>query len=396
MAGTFFFGFGVGTYWVLLNLYYRELGLLEGLIGRILSAQSLGTALMAIPVSLLIARMRLKWLLMLAAVATAAGSALLVVLKSMELLILAAVFTGAAFIIHHVVSAPFFMRNSTPKERIYLFAVNYSVEILTSVVGVGLGGWFARYLGQSLGSDLLGLRITLLGASAVLALAVVPYIFIHSPAPPRTASNVFRGWRARWPRGLEKLIAPNFLVGLGAGLIIPFLNLYFRDRFDLDAGAIGRVFAVSQGLTALGFAVGPVFARRLGMVQSAVWAQLLSIPFFITLAFTTHLEIAVVAFWFRAALMNMSHPINRNFAMEVVEADQQAFTNAVMEMSWSVSWMVSTQVGGLLIEHYGFALPMLITVVLYFVSSLLYLGFFHDYERRVLVPKREAEGAAEA
>ena len=94
--------------------------------------------------------------------------------------------------------------------------------------------------------------------------------------------------------------------------------------------------------------------------------------------------------------MNMSHPINRNFAMEVVEPHQQAFTNAVMEMSWGVSWMVSTQIGGLLIEHYGFSLPMLITVVLYFVSSLLYLLFFHDYERRVLVPKREAEEVAEA
>ena len=54
---------------------------------------------------------------------------------------------------------------------------------------------------------------------------------------------------------------------------------------------------------------------------------------------------------------------------------------------------VSAQVGGILIEHYGFKTPMLITVGLYLISSMLSLFFFHDFERKVLIPKREAEAA---
>ena len=127
------------------------------------------------------------------------------------------------------------------------------------------------------------------------------------------------------------------------------------------------------------------------LIQAVVAAELLSIPFFITLALTYRLELAVVAFWARGALMNMNHPITSNFAMESVEKKEQPLTNAAHQVTWNLSWMISAQVGGILIERHGFTLPMLITVVLYFVSSCLFLLFFHDHEKRVLIPKRRAE-----
>jgi MFS family permease len=393
LAGTFFFGFAIGTHWVLLNLYFREAGLPESIIGRILSFEALGTVLMAVPAAMLAGRVRLKWMLIAAAIGSTVASALMVLIRSEVLLLFVGVFLGAAFIVHHVISAPFFMRNSTPKERIYLFGLTYSVEIFTSVIGVLVGGWLARELGESLGSDLLGLRYTLLGASGFLLLAAVPYLFIHSPPPLPEEREGVRFWRMKRPAILAKLVTPTFVLGMGAGLIIPFLNLYFRDRFDLEADAIGRVFAVSQALTAFGFMIGPVFAKRFGMIQTVVAAELLSIPFFITLAFTPNLELAMIAFWFRGALMNMNHPISRNFAMEAVEKQQQPITNAALEMAWSISWVVSAQAGGILIEHYGFKTPMLITVGFYLLSSMLYLFFFHDFERKILVPKRMAEAA---
>jgi predicted MFS family arabinose efflux permease len=351
---------------------------------------------MAIPVSILVARMRLKWLLIAAALCTAIITCLMVVIQSVTLILLLGILAGASFIIHHVVAAPFFMRNSLPKERIYLFGINYAVEILSSVIAVAVGGWLAREWTGTFGSELLGLRGALLVGSATVALAVIPYLSIHSPAPPRGEPGRLRLLRHRQPKLLAKLLVPGFLVGCGAGLIIPFLNLYFRDRFDQGPDAIGRIFSVSQALTAFGFLLGPVLARRFGMVRTVASAEILSIPFFLLLAFTTRLEVAILAFWMRGALMNMNHPVSRNFAMEAVDEDQQPLTNAAMETAWSLSWMISTQVGGWIIEHHGYSIPMFITVGLYFTASCLYFAFFHDFERRVLVPKRLAEEAARA
>ncbi len=393
LGGTFFYGFGLGAFWVLLNLYLRALGISDTLIGRLLAFQSLGTVLVAIPAGVIATRVRLKWMLIAATLITVVAFSLLVTLRPYPLLLAAAACAGAGFVIHQVLAAPFFMRNSTPKERIYLFGVNWSVEILASVVGVAGGGWFAHHLAGVLGSEAEALRRTLLGATALMALALAPYLLIRSPRPRSDESASFRLWRYRRPGLLAKLSLPALLVGCGAGLVIPFLNLYFRDRFALDAGAIGTIFSVSQGLMALGFAVGPYMARRLGMVRAVATTELLSIPFFLTMAFSHNLGLAVVAFWARGALMNMNQPISRNFAMEVVDEDQQPIANAVIMLSWSLSWMVSTQVGGWLIDHHGFAPPMLVAVLLYLSSSMLYLFFFHDYERRVLALRPAAAGS---
>jgi predicted MFS family arabinose efflux permease len=365
-----------------LNLYFRELGLSEGLIGRILSFQALGTVLMAVPASMLAVRFRLKRILTLAVVIVVTACTLLVTQRPVGVLMAAGCLTGAGYIIHNVMAAPFFMRNSTPQERLHLFGVNYALEVLASVAGVAGGGWLAAHLGDALGSRLLGLRFTLLIAAGLLSLAVIPYLLIQSPDPPKERAHGFRVWRVKRPGLLVRLLAPTFILGCGAGLIIPFLNLYFRDRFGLESWSIGRIFAVSQGLTAAGFMLGPVLARRFGKVRTVVTAELTSIPFFITLAFTRNLGLAVTAFWFRGTLMNMNHPVTANFMMEAVDPEDREFTNAGKELAWSSSWMISTQVGGWLIERHGFDVPMMVTVALYLTSSTLFWSFFHDYERK--------------
>jgi MFS family permease len=340
----------------------------------------LATALVA---AWLARRVPYKFILIGAALTSSVAYAGLALGTGLNLLLPAAFLAGAGFTVHHVVAAPFFMRNSGGRERLYLFGMSWTVEIAASVIAIAVGGWIANRLGETMGSPLLGLRFTLLGATGLLTLAVIPYSFMrrrssHEPDPsatPRASGGASL---------LFKLAAPAFLVGTGAGLIIPFLNLYFRDRFALGTDRIGLLFAAGQAMTALGLLVGPVVARRIGMINTVVLAEIASIPFFIAMAFTHDLPVAALAFLFRGALMNMNHPIATNFAMEVVGPNRQALANSILTMGWNGAWMISTQVGGVLVETRGFTMPMLTSVVLYFVSSCLYLYFFRGYERTVL------------
>jgi MFS family permease len=183
---------------------------------------------------------------------------------------------------------------------------------------------------------------------------------------------------ARDFRLLGKLTFPGFLVGCGAGLTIPFLNLYFRDRFHQDPQQIGGFFAVAQILTMAGFLMGPILARRFTHVRTIVFTELLSIPFFLLLAIAGQLWIAVAAFWMRGALMNMNQPVSSAFAMEVVPVDQQASTNSMRMLAWNLSWMVTTPLGGWLIERHGFTPNMIATMGLYLVSAALFWVYFRD------------------
>lgn len=167
-----------------------------------------------------------------------------------------------------------------------------------------------------------------------------------------------------------KLIVPLFIIGMGAGLVIPFLNLYFLQRFGLESDVIGRIFSIGSLFAVTGFLIGPALAKRMGLIKTVVVTQLLSIPFFLILAFTHHLYVAIAAFMFRGALMNMAWPMYNNFAMEMVPEKNQAGVNSVLSLGWNLSWMVSTSLGGVIIEKSGFQTIMLTTIVVYIASSL--------------------------
>lgn len=388
LFGTFLMGLGHGAVWVHLNLYYRALGLGEETIGRLLAASSLGTVLMAIPAAVLVDRFSAR--LVFAASAIGYGLAIGLQLFSPQpwTLGLLAVLAGMSFTIHWAAAAPFFMRNSTDQDRIYLFGFSHAIETTATILAALGVGWASREIAGHLDSELLGLRWALLAVAVASFGSVFAFLRIASPVNAER-TRTFRSYLvARDYRLLARLTVPSALVGLGAGLVIPFLNLYFRDRFGRNPFEIGGFFAVSQAFTVLGFLAGPAVARRLGIVGTVVLTQLLSIPFFLVLAFTGSLSWAVLAFWMRGALMNMNHPLMTNFALEVVSAEEQAVTNSVRMLAWNLSWMVSTQVGGWLIERRGFTLPMLTTIGLYFVASVLTWLFWRGHRG---LGKRAAE-----
>ena len=378
LVGTFLMGLGHGAVWVHMNLYYRALGLGEETIGRLLAATSFGTVLMAIPAALLIDRVPARRVFGVSAVGYAAAIGLQLLAPGTWGLALLAMLAGMSFTIHWAAAAPFFMRNSSDQERIYLFGFSHAIETTATILAAVGVGWLSRVVAAQLDSELLGLRWALLVVALSSFTALFAFLRIDSPPPAQRLRGVRSYLFARDWGILARLLIPSALVGMGAGLIIPFLNLYFRDRFGQNPFEIGWFFAVSQFFTVLGFLSGPSVARRFGIVGTVATTQLLSIPFFLVLAFTGSLPWAVTAFWMRGALMNMNHPLMTNFAMEVVGPDQQAVTNSLRMLAWNLSWMVSTQVGGWIIERHGFSRPMLMTIALYFAASVLTWVFWRD------------------
>ena len=387
LCGTFFVSLGFGTFWVLLNLYFKELGFGEATIGRVISAAAVGTCLVSIPAAVLIDRFPAKRVLMAAAFFGMLGYAGQLLPAPVGWIALASGLAGSGYTVHNIAAAPFFMANARPEERLELFGLHPAVETLAGVVGALGGGLLPRLVVAHGGTAVAGYRLTLGLAAGCMLISFIPYLAIRATPTAGRRVPLADYWKARDWSTLLRLTAPALLVGTGAGLIIPFLNLYFRNRYQLHSDSIGRIFAVAQVLSVVGFMIGPVMARRVGRIRAAVTTELLSIPFFLVMAFTHQLWAAVGAFWMRGALMNMNQPIVNNFAMEIVPEDQHAVTNSFLTFTWNAAWMVSAQVGGWLIERFGFTTPMLITVGLYMTGSLTTLTLFHDTEKRLLAPK---------
>lgn len=378
LLGSFFIGLGFSIFQLLLNLYFKELHFSEGVIGNILSMAALGSVLIATPAAIVLTRYPAKAILICSTLLSGVAYLLQATVVQRAGLLTASFTTGMMVAVVRVATAPFFMQNSKPAERTYLFSINFGIGTLAGFVGSLLGGWLPGLFGRLGSTPILAHRYALFVAAFFTMLAALPLAWLRETArEPRSFNPQMRWAVVRKKSALYfKLCFPFFILGLGAGLVIPFLNLYFKLRFHQSASQIGIFFAALQFAMLLGVLVGPILVRKWGMINTIVYSQLISIPFMLILAFTYSLPLAVVAFLLRGSLMNLGQPISVNFAMEMVTIEDHALTNSLMMLSWMGAWTLSTKLGGKLIASYSFTLPLLITVGFYIVSSVLYLWFF--------------------
>ncbi|KPL13451.1 hypothetical protein AMJ74_05215, partial [candidate division WOR_3 bacterium SM1_77] len=140
LISTFFWGMGFSGFMLLFNLYLKELGFAEGNTGNIISATTLGTVLMAIPASALLRRFPIKPILLAATPIAVISYGIQITSVHYHIILAGGFSAGVAAVFSRVAAAPFFMRNSTPKERPYLFSMQFALMLFAGVIGNLLGG----------------------------------------------------------------------------------------------------------------------------------------------------------------------------------------------------------------------------------------------------------------
>jgi len=377
VTGGLLNGLGMSAFGLLFNLYLKERGFTETQIGGVLAMGSLGAAIAAIPAALLLEKVGTRVVLIWSTILAGICYAMQILFRSYQFLQLFS-FAGVMFVtFYRIATAPFLMANSTGRERIYLFSVGSAATMFSSLIGFMVGGFLpGAVMAVGLTHTVAGSQEAALYISVAAGmLSVIPFLGI-TPAPPCGTGNGRSGFLHRlksynWPV-IWRLIAPKIFVGLGAGLVIPFMNLYFRNEFGLDSGRIGVFFSMMQIGLFLGMLGAPILMKRFGMVNSIVITELLSVPFMLILALTRDLPLAVAAFILRGTLMNLSLPISSNFEMELVPEADRPFTNAISSISWNGSWTLSAALGGAIIEKFSFAYSFYLTIVLYLLSAVSY------------------------
>ncbi len=384
LLGSFFVNFLFAVYILIFNLYLRELGFTESMIGRTLSSVAIGAMLASIPCAILIARYAIKRMLLITTVLLTVAFFFMVTVTDPWLVMAAGFFMGSLISFSRVASAPLFMRNTTPKERTYVFSLNFANWMFAGIIGSYLGGYAHEWYSLHYQPGIASYRFVLLGGMVMALLALIPFAMIRAKPPAEGERKFVLSRKLLREKGglLFRLSFPFFLVGAGAGLIIPFLNLYFRDVFEMSTEQIGVYYAAVQATMIIGTLVAPVFVRRYGMVRTLVITELASIPFMLVMAFSGDVPLVIAAFLCRGALMNMGQPIGTNFAMEMVTKEMHALANSITMIAWTSSWAVSTQLGGWVIEHYGYTPSFLITIGFYMSSAFLYYYYFSKSETK--------------
>lgn len=411
LVTTFVAGAALSLYWIDFNLYLASLGLPTATIGVVSTIASVAGALVAFPVSALSDRLGRRAIMV--------GGVVIAIVALMGLLLSAALPLIVAFAALwsvgqqalQVVQAPFLTEHSEPEHRNELFAIQFAIQNVTNVAAAILGGAGAAAIAGWIGLDpdgpgtyrvILVIMALLLTASlACIALLtddrprVLPWrpegtgepaAFPPDPRHSRARFGLVVVDRGRFAR----LVVPGLLISIGAGQVIPFLNVFIQRKFGLDLTSLNGVFAFTSLGTVAAILAQPRLARRFGQITSVVIVQGASIPFLVVLGFSPVLWMVILAMAVRNSLMNAGNPIFSAFAMEQVTPRERATLAAAMSVLWQIGWVVGGLWYALLQATLGFeagyAVNFATIITLYTFATALYWVWFRRTDRLEAVP----------
>ena len=388
-------------YSLLFNLYLLAVGYSTGFLGLLVSLSSIASVVFAVPVGRLATVMGHRRLMLVAAAATAVVMLAQVMWPSPAVLIVGTILAAMENTALSVVGGPFMTENSTPEERAHLFTIQGALGMASGVAGNILGGALPVVIAAVTGwrpQDPQALKYAMLGGILVLFVPVLwPLWEIRATteketgvyaAPGPAAEDGKKGIGNVLGRALGlvqpvlvfKLALPSLVTSLGAGLIVPFFNVFYQNLGG-EPGTIGLIFAAQSVLTALAYLVAPVLAARWGKVHMVSYVQVASVPFLLAMALAPGLWWAAGWGLIRNALMNMANPISSTFSMEILAPQERAAANGVFTIAWSLGWAVASPIAGLLMETVSYRASYWPAAVLYLAGAAINLWFFGHYDR---------------
>jgi MFS family permease len=403
-------GVTTGIILVLYNLYLAALGYSTDFIGLVLFAATLGAGLSIFPAGLCVDRFGGKAILIWASLEIGIAGAGQIFFRQPTPLLVSAflVGVGGAFVI--VVNAPFLTLNSSPAERAQLFSLAIVVSLITTVLGEVLGGalplWFRTFswlmaplpvwgtlllVSQPLARSY---QLALLFAGIIAAPSFIPLFLMHNDCPLRTnrvqsPSSALRPrlellWVTIRATDLATLVRNPLLVitaiytlfGAGAGLFLPYANLYFVQHLGASSALFGLIDGAANTLNALATLAAPWVALRIGKMKALTVTRLFSLPIQLLIGLTSFLPLAAFLYPLRQALMDMSVGLLQVYSMESVPSQRRGFANSSYQAAFQAVQALTTPLGGWIIARSGFGPVFVGAAVLYLLAIvLLWLSF---------------------
>jgi MFS family permease len=319
-------------------------------------------------------------------------------------IIAASAFLEGVFNMLFIVSqAPLMVKLSNTENRTMLFSLNFGLQTLSGAAGSLFAGQMPALFGALLNIQANSatayqavLIVTiLLGTGSLIPIWMMKEPRSLQPAPPQQHNNEDNeGAAHNTPKDphlnkfspdlvalIVKMTIIQVLVGFGAAILIPYMNVFFKVRFDISDSLLGLLFSLGSLMIGIASVMGPWLSTRLGSkIRAVVTAQSASLVFLLMTGFTPFLWLSSTGYLLRTALMNMSAPLYSAFCMEHIPEQHQGFVNSILNITWNIGWAVGPFISGLVKERYGYTPLFITSAVLYFVSTSLVWVFFKNMD----------------
>lgn len=185
-----------------------------------------------------------------------------------------------------------------------------------------------------------------------------------------------------------KAMIPTLILATGAGLVVPFMGLFFFKIHHIDSY---QYAAISSFTTLLVFSMTiyvPNIKNKFGYKGTVVGSQLLAVICLLGLSFSEFYSSyafaglsAIIWFVLRQPLMNIAMPITSELTMKYVGFRHRELVSAITAAIWSGSWFFSSNIFRVLRAHeVRYAYIFFITAGLYVLSIIWYYYLIAVFE----------------
>jgi hypothetical protein len=373
------------AFFLILNLYLRSLGLKDDVIAEYTSIRLIAVVLLSLPVGIYIRYHTIKPFFYAAGVGLPLLSVLFLYAVSHEYTFWAktCVFLwGVAYTCIQVASVPFFTRNIPNRYHTEIFSLHFAVSSASAIIS-GLLIYGLQQLNSTYFTDLRILYC--ISGIGFFALFCIPFIKERKiPAEKLNPSFVlFKDYD--WGK-IGTALFPGLILAIGAGLTIPFFNLFFNSVFGFKSDEFSILTTISFVLVLVSSLIIPSLKRRYGYFISVILSQAIATLSLFVLASTEWykgygfaLPVAITAYLVRQPLMNMAAPMTSEWVMNYVGEKNREMVSSLNAGMWSGSWFISAVLFGIFRKHeLAYGQIFMITVVMYFIAVYLY----HVFMRR--------------
>lgn len=388
---TFAGGIGGGMTWFMLSLYMQSVGFSLQNIGWVGGIGGLATTLTYLVTPFIANTIGKKNTLYLGYGFVVLSTALLLIMVNLPLYIFSSIIGGIGSALAGPTFITVFSNLCTRKISKYAFSLQSFSQQIGMAMGTVLGGLLPSGFVQIFSFPIAqGFWWSLLVSIILNTLQLVILLFTRVENGIKVAHFSLK---IREPALIGKFAVTNLLVGLGAGLVIPWFPIFFTNKYFLPNYSdfnqayavalplVSTIMTISSVIMSFSFLVAPFFAERFGQVKLIAGSQALSVLFLFLIPFSPNFPVAAFLYIVRTILMMVSSPIATSFMMNVVKVEDKTSANSITMFAWNAAWSLSYFSAGYLWAIFPDYIPFVLCSVFYLSSSLLYFAFFSKIEK---------------
>ena len=387
---------------LILNIFLRKQGFSDPSIASLNSLRFIGALVFAIPLGIYIKGKKLKPFFVFASLIVPLTSILIiesVFYNLLSFIQLGFLLWGIGVMLMRVCSLPFIIRITTSEnstEALSLSASTWAMAtMLSGIIISGLDWLSILDIGPYtliFNERVILWIITIIGSSAIYFA-----LKIDEVTPLNRAKREIFSIRKSYDWDMIfKAISPLVLISIGAGLTIPFVNLFFNSVFGLSSSQYSLLGSFTALLVFIFSLLVPSLRKKYGYWMTIVVVQSLAIFCLVLMAimelyaeFSFAFTVAIIAYILRQPLMHMAHPASNELMMNYVGKKNQELISAISSSLWSASWFFSAKLfEWLRLLNYHYYEIFLITAFLYVIGVIMFANLIREYDLKNITSKK--------